>query len=169
MRGWPVGALVLLACLTGCGSDGPDTLTGPQGDINCSSVIDRAVSAALGWDTETNVLNVEVVDGRCALQYPGLGTVTAGAVDGEGSARARYDETCGRLTVDADLTADLVGGGTGCAQGLDPATETGVAALVLLTTDDVVLDLRGDAKAAVDQHHVTAGLRALARTAQQAW
>jgi hypothetical protein len=115
------------------------------------------------------VLDVEVVDGRCSLEYPGLGTVTAGAVDGTGSARARYDEACGRLTVDDDLTADLVGAGTGCAQGLDPATETGTAELVLLTTDDVVLQVRVDAKAPLDGHHVTAGLRALARTAQQAW
>ena len=169
MHGWPVGALVLLACLTACGSEGTDTLTGPQGDIDCGSVIGFDVGVGLGWDTRTNVLNVEVVDGRCSLEYPGLGTVTAGAVNGSGSARARYDEACGELTVDDDLTTDLVAGGTGCAQGLDPATETGVAELVLLTTDDVVLQLRVDAKAPVDRHHVTAGLRALARSAQQAW
>ncbi len=115
------------------------------------------------------MLDVEVVDGRCSLEYPGLGTVTAGALDGEGSAQARYDAACGDLTVDADLTEEIVGGGTGCAQGLDPATETGLAELVLLTRDDVVLELRVDAKAPLDEHHATAGLRALARNAQKAW
>ena len=169
MRGWPVGALVLLACLTACGSDEPDTLTGPKGDIDCASVIDYDVGVGLGWDTRTNVLNVEVEDGRCSLDYPGLGTATAGALGGEGSAKARYDEACGRLQVDARLTAALVRGGTGCAQGLDPATETGLAELVLLTTDDVVLQLRVDAKAPLDERHITDGLRNLARHAHQAW
>ena len=142
---------------------------GPNGDIDCFSVIDGHVGVALGWDTQTNVLDVEVVDGRCSLEYPGLGTVTAGALDGEGSAKSRYDAACGDLTVDADLTKELVGGGTGCAQGLDPATETGLAELVLLTSDDVVLQLRVDAKAPVDTSHLRAGLRDLARNAQQAW
>jgi hypothetical protein len=126
MRAWPLGALVLLVCLTACGSDEPDTLTGPKGDIDCGSVIDFDVGLGLGWDTRTNVLDVQVVDGRCSLEYPGLGTATAGALEGEGSARARYDDACGLLKVDAHLTAALVGGGTGCAQGLDPATETGL-------------------------------------------
>jgi hypothetical protein len=170
MRGWPVPALVLLVCLTACGSDEPDTLTGPKGDIDCAGVIDFDVGVGLGWDTRTNVLDVEVEDGRCSLEYPGLGTATAGALDGEGSARARYDEACGHLVVDAQLTAALVGGGgTGCAQGLDPTTETGLAELVLLTTDDVVLQLRVDAKAPLDERHITAGLRDLARNAQHAW
>ena len=169
MRGRPVVELVLLACLTACGSDGPDTLSGPNGEIDCSSVLDGHVGAGLGWDTQTNVLDVEVTDGRCSLEYPGLGTVTAGALDGGGSAKSRYDAACGDLTVDADLTKALVGAGTGCAQGVDPATETGLAELVLLTRDDVVLQLRVDAKAPLDDHHVTAGLRALARNAQLAW
>ena len=60
------------------------------------SVIDfQGWSAGLGWDTQTNVLDVEVVDGRCSLDYPGLGTVTAGSLDGEGSAKSRYDAACG--------------------------------------------------------------------------
>jgi hypothetical protein len=40
---------------------------------------------------------------------------------------------------------------------------------VLLTADDAVLQLRVDAKAPLDERHVTAGLRDLARNAQQAW
>ena len=95
MRGRSFAALILLACLTACWSDGPDTLSGPNGDIDCLSVIDRHVGASFGWDTQANVLDV--------------------------------------------------------------------------TTDHVVLQLRVDAKAPLDDSHLRAGLRDLARNAQHVW
>ena len=70
-----------------------------------------------------------------------------------------------RLTVDADLTEGARRPRHGLRPGPGPATETGPAELVLLTEDDVVLQLRVDAKAPVD---VTSHLRAR-RNAQEAW
>ena len=62
-----------------------------------------------------------------------------------------------------------MGGGTGCAQGLDPATETGLAELVLLTRDDVVLQLRVDAKAPLDEQPRACWAARARAHAQQAW
>jgi hypothetical protein len=78
-------------------------------------------------------------------------------------------DTCATLSPDEDLTAKLVGGGTGCATGLDPATQTGEAQLVMLTQDGVALRLRIEATAPVEPARLRAAFSALAHNAQEAW
>jgi hypothetical protein len=166
----PALASLVVLVLGGCGGTASDaTVPGPDGDVSCDQVIDGHVGNALSWDTSTNVLDVEAVDGECRLEYLALGTVTVGELTGDGSARQRIMDTCATLSPDEDLTAKLVGGGTGCATGLDPATQTGEAQLVMLTQDGVALRLRIEATAPVEPARLRAAFSALAHNAQEAW
>ncbi len=168
LAGWLVAGLV---ALSGCGGDASSgtTVKGPDGDIDCADVITGEEGVALSWDTRTDILDVEAVDGSCRLDYQSLGSVTVGELEGTSPAHRRVEDACSKLTVDTDLTADLIGGGTGCVTGLDPATQTGEAELVLLTQDDAAVRVTIDAKAPVDDSHLRAGFRALEREAQAHW
>ena len=167
-----VGVLLwLVAC--GGPSSSEAALEGASGTVDCESVISDTVTSSFHWTTGIQAARAVVRDGRCERSLVGLGVITAGSLEGSGSATDRYDAECARLEdgghVDADLATDIVGGGTGCAAGLDEATQSGLAELVVLTQDDVVLRLRVDAQAALTPEQLRAGLRALAKTAQQAW
>jgi hypothetical protein len=167
-----VGVLLSLAACGGTSSS-EAALEGASGPVDCQSVISDTVTSSFHWPTGNQAPPAVVHGGRCERSLVGIGVITAGSLDGSGSAPDRYAAQCNRLQDDAhpdpDLATDIVGGGTGCAASLDKATQTGVAELVLLTQDDVVLHLRVDAKAPLAPEQLRAGLRALAKTAQQAW
>jgi hypothetical protein len=167
-----VGVLLSLAACGGASSS-ESGLEGASGPVDCQSVISDTVTGSLHWPTGIHAPPAVVHDGRCERSLVGIGVITAGSLDGSGSATDRYDAECARLEdgghADAELATDIVGGGTGCAAGLDEATQAGLAELVVLTQDDVALHLRVDAQAAVTPEQLRAGLRALAKTAQQAW
>ena len=80
-----------LVVLAGCGGheSTSTTVKGPDGDIDCAEVITRDEGVALSWDTGSNILDVEAVDGSCRLDYQGLGSVTVGALAGTSPARGR--------------------------------------------------------------------------------
>jgi hypothetical protein len=139
--------------------------------VDCRTVISDGVATALGWDM-LRTPDAVVHDGRCERRIKSLGLITAGSLEGSGSAAERYDTACARLEADGhadpDLAADTVGDGIGCAAGLDQATQTGLAELVF-TQDDQVLQLRVDAEAPLSPDRLRNGLRVLAQAAQEAW
>jgi hypothetical protein len=168
-----IASAAFLLSLAACGgtSSSADALEGASGPVDCQSVIDDSVTRALGWDMSSTPLAV-VRESRCERRVKPLGVITAGRLDGSGSAAERYDSECARLEdgghADADLAADVVGDGIGCAAGLDEATQTGLAELVF-TQDDEVLQLRVDAEAPLSPDQLRSGLRVLAQAAQEAW
>jgi hypothetical protein len=168
-----IASTSFLLALAACGgtSSSDDALEGASGPVDCQSVISDHVTSALGWDPSGTPAAV-VHDGRCERRVTSLGVITAGRLDGSGSAAERYDSECARLEdgghADPDLAADVVGDGIGCAAGLDEATQTGLAELVF-TKDDQVLELRVDAEAHLSPEQLRHGLRVLAQAAQEAW
>jgi hypothetical protein len=168
-------AYVFLAVgLTGCGGgEESETIQGADGDVDCPSVISDTAMDAINWPQRPASPFAVVAHGRCERSAPAVGVITVGALDVADGAQEAYDAECARLQdtgrVDEELARAVVVGGTACAVGLDEATQTGLAELVLLTLDDQVLQVRVDAEAPVEPAVLTAGLRELVRTAQAAW
>jgi hypothetical protein len=176
-RTWSL-ALVAVVLVAGCGSAEVDTtIQGPGGrSVDCGDVIDEAVANAFGWDqnrADGDRMRAQAEGSRCVWKLGALGTLTAYAVEGSGTVRETYDAACRRIEeigpLDEELKAGIAGGGTACVVGLDPELQSGRAEMVLLTLDDLVLDLRVDAKALLDADRLRSGLRELSRSAQQAF
>jgi len=175
-RTWPL-ALVAALVTTGCGSVEVDsTLVGPNGTVDCIEAIDGAVVHAFSWEqnrSEAAGVRAKAEGSRCVWKLGALGTLTAYAIDGSGTVQERYDEACRRVErlgpLDEELKADIAGGGTACVVGLDAEVQSGTAEMVLVTPDDLVLDLRVEAKALLSPERLLSGLRELSRSAQQAF
>jgi hypothetical protein len=162
--------IALLAGMLGGCSSGDPTVEGANGTVDCRDVLEPGVLGDFGWPTDAWQSKVKAEDDQCIWSMSSIGTITAYVVDGSGSAQEMYDAACARVAElgpqDESLRTALAGGGTACVVGLDPAVQQGTAELVLLTPEDVVLDLRVEATALLDRERLLEGLRTLSRQAQ---
>ncbi len=161
--------------LTGCLEADPvdTTVDGPNGPVECQEVIHDGVAHAFGWPTKRQGGEVVAEDSACVWQLQSIGEITVWSVEGSGSAEERLDDECDRLSesgpLDDELRAAIAGEDRACAVGLDPEVQTGTAELVMITQDDVVIDVRVEAEALLRPEALRAGLRELARAAQAEW
>jgi hypothetical protein len=167
--------LLFAPALTGClDAEAVGTsLEGPAGNVDCVTVLDDGVAAALDWPTGRAGGKVLAEDSTCVWRLDTIGEISVWNVKGPGSAVDRFDDACERLAesgpLDGELKQQIAGAGQACVVGLDPEIQTGTAELVLLTLDGVVLDIRLEAEAFIAPEQQLDGLRALSKSAQDAW
>ena len=168
-------ASLVAPALTGCldAEAVGTTVEEPTGAVDCVTVLDDGVAAALGWPIRLAGGKVVAEDSRCVWRLNTVGEISVWSVKGTGSVVDRFDDACGRLTesgpLDAELKQQIVGAAQACVVGLDPEIQTGTAELVLFTVDGVLLDMRVVAEAPLAPEQQLAGLRALSKSAQDAW